>query len=584
MKKNKIGELLIGAGLVTSEQIENALKIQKNKNKRLGKLLIELGYVNELQVAEALSKAFLFPIVDCNSYTITEELLSIIPKGTAEKKIVMPLELKNKKLLLAVADPLDWETIDEIAFNTGLNISVAVSTETSIINAIDNYYGSAEKIWDVLKEIPAYEGVEIVKEVKEKEEEISIQSMYRLSEDPPIVKLVTMLFANAATTGSSDIHIEPGEKNVQVRYRIDGILKTIVKYPKHIHDSVVSRVKIISNLDITNRRLPQDGRSKLRFEARDIDLRISTMPSFYGENMVIRLLDSATGLIPLGKLGIPAQILTPMIDVFSQPQGMLLATGPTGSGKTTTLYAILRQLNEEESHIVTIEEPIEYQLSGITQVGINEAIGLSFPNVLRSTLRQDPDIIMVGEVRDLETAKIVVRAALTGHLVLSTLHTNDTVATVTRLSDIGLEPYLISSSVSGILAQRLIRRICPDCKVEADPPTDLARWKLPPIEKFYKGTGCKKCMNTGYKGRIGVYEFLYMTTKLRRLIARRSTAEELWDAAKEEGMLTLFEDAISKVRDGITTFEEVASNIPYSQAGTIKEDKREETGKEEKGS
>lgn len=569
--KSKIGERLVEAGLVTAEQLENALLIQQNKNKRLGKLLIELGYVNELQVAEALSKGFSFPIVDWSKYTITEELLSIIPKETAEKKIVMPLELKNKKLLLAVADPLDWETIDEIAFNTGLNIAVAISTETSIINAIDTYYSSTEKIWDVLKELPAYEGVEIVKEVQE--EEINIPSMYKLSEEPPIVKLVTMLFANAATTGTSDIHIEPGEKHVQVRYRIDGFLKSTVKYPKHIHDSVVSRVKIISNLDITNRRLPQDGRSRLRFENRDIDLRISTMPAFYGENIVIRLLDSATGLIPLGKLGIPEQILKPLIDTFSQPQGMLLATGPTGSGKTTTLYAILRQLNEEESHIVTIEEPIEYQLPGITQVAVNEPIGLSFANVLRSTLRQDPDIIMVGEVRDLETARIVVRAALTGHLVLSTLHTNDAVATVTRLLDIGLEPYLISSSVSGILAQRLLRRICPDCKVEADPPVDMTRWKLPPIEKFYKGTGCKKCMNTGYKGRIGVYEFLHMNTNLRRLIARRGTADELWAAAREDGMTTLFEDAVSKVKDGIASFEEVVSNIPYSHTDAKKEDK-----------
>lgn len=571
MKKSKIGELLIEAGLVTSEQIENALKIQKNKNKRLGKLLIELGYVDENHVAEALSKKFSFPIVDCSSYTITEQLLSIIPKETAEKKIVMPLELKDKKLLLAVADPLDWETRDEIAFNTGLNISVAVSTETSIINAIETYYSSTEKIWNVLKEIPAYEGVEIIQEVKE--EEISIPSMYKLSEEPPIVKLVTMLLANAATIGASDIHIEPGEKSVQIRYRIDGVLKAAVKYPKHIHDSVVSRVKIISNLDITNRRLPQDGRSKLRFENRDIDLRVSTMPSFYGENIVLRLLDSATGLIPLGKLGIPEQILKPLIDVFSQPQGMLLVTGPTGCGKTTTLYAILRQLIEEESHIVTIEDPIEYQLAGITQVGVNEPFGLSFPNVLRSTLRQDPDIIMVGEVRDFETAKIVVRDALTGHLVLSTLHTNDTVATVTRLLDIGLDPYLISSSVSGILAQRLLRRICPDCKVEADPPADLTSWELPPIETFYKGTGCKKCMHTGYKGRIGVYEFLLMNTNLRKLIGRRGTAEELWDAAREDGMTTLFEDAISKVKEGIATFDEVISNIPYAHADAKKEEK-----------
>ncbi|MDI6745135.1 MAG: GspE/PulE family protein, partial [Thermodesulfovibrionales bacterium] len=398
-------------------------------------------------------------------------------------------------------------------------------------------------------------------------------SMYKLSEEPPIVKLVTMLLANAATISASDVHIEPGEKSVQVRYRIDGILKAAVKYPKHIHDSVVSRVKIISNLDITNRRLPQDGRSKLRFENRDIDLRVSTMPSFYGENIVIRLLDSATGLIPLGKLGIPEHILKPLIDVFSQPQGMLLVTGPTGSGKTTTLYAILRQLNEEESHIVTIEEPIEYQLAGITQVGVNEAFGLSFPNVLRSTLRQDPDIIMVGEVRDFETAKIVVRAALTGHLVLSTLHTNDTVATVTRLLDSGLDPYLISSSVSGILAQRLLRRICPDCKAESDPPADLTRWELPPIETFYKGTGCKKCMHTGYKGRIGVYEFLLMNTNLRRLIARRGTADELWDAAREDSMITLFEDAISKVKEGIATFDEAISNIPYAHADARKEEK-----------
>lgn len=564
--RKKIGEVLLESGLITSEQLENALTLQKGKNKRLGKVIISLGYVTDIQVAEALSKQLSLPHVDCDNITITKELLLLVPKETAEKKIILPVKMKGKKLLIAMADPLDWQTIDDIAFSTGLKISAAIASEISILNAIEKYYGSEEKTWDLLKEIPSYDDVEFITgEVKEEEKkEINVQSLYKLSEAPPIVKLVTMVLVDAVRSRASDIHIEPMEKHVQVRYRIDGELRNTLKYPKHIQDSVISRVKIISNLDITNRRLPQDGRSTLQLENKSIDLRISTLPSIYGENIVIRLLDHSTGLVPLSSLGISERVLKPLIKIFTQPQGMILVTGPTGSGKTTTLYAILHQMQSETENIITIEDPVEYKLQGITQVGVNDAIGLSFSNALRSILRQDPDIIMVGEIRDLETAEIAVRSALTGHLILSTLHTNNTIATITRLRDMGLEPFLITSAVSGILAQRLIRKICSKCKVETEPPEELTQ-RLPPLETYYKGIGCKECQFTGYKGRIGVYEFLYVDTHLKRLIARNATEDELWDAVKKSGIVTLFEDAWAKVKEGITTVDEIISKIPYDE-------------------
>lgn len=568
--RKKIGETLIDAGLITQEQLEKALTFQKGKNKRLGKVLIELGYVNEVQVAEALSKQLFLPLVDCSSYTITKELISVVPKEIAEKKTVFPLELKDERLLLAMADPLDWQTMDEIAFETGYIISVAVSSETNILDAIEKHYGSVEKIWDFLKEIPTYKEVEFLKDIViQKEEEVNIQSLYKLSEAPPIVKLVTMILVDAVKSRASDVHIEPMEQNVQVRYRIDGDLRNTLKYPRHIHDSVISRVKILSNLDITNRRLPQDGRTTLRMVEKNIDLRVSTLPSVYGETIVVRLLDRTTGLVPLSKLGISEQILKPLISLCNQPQGMILVTGPTGSGKTTTLYAILHQLRSETENIISIEDPVEYKLPGVTQVAVNDAIGLSFSNVLRSILRQDPDIIMVGEIRDRDTVDIAARSALTGHLVLSTVHTNDTVSTIARLLDIGLEPFLVSSAISGILAQRLVRRICPKCKVKTEPPKELIESKFPSLRAYYKGTGCRDCQFTGYLGQVGVYEFLPMNIKLKRLISKDISEDELWNAAKESGTVTLFEDAWSKVNDGITTVEEVISKIPYKLIDSV---------------
>jgi len=564
--RKKIGEVLRESGLLTEEQLKKALIHQKGRHKRLGKILIELGFANEMEIAEALSKQLSLPLVDCSSYEITKELTSIVPKETAENKLVLPIEKKDRSLLLAMADPLDWQTIDEIAFNSGLKVNMAVSPEPNILDAIEKAYGSEEKTWDLLKEIPAYEGVEILKETgAEEKEEVSISSLYKLSEAPPIVKLVTMILVDAVKSRASDIHIEPGERFVQVRYRIDGRLKNILKYPKHIQDSVISRIKIVSNLDITNRRLPQDGRSSLKLEDKKVDLRISTLPSVYGEKIVIRLLDRSTGLISLEQLGMPETLMNPFKKIISRPQGMFLVTGPTGSGKTTTLYAILQQIRSETKNIITIEDPVEYSLGGITQVGVNESIGLSFSSALRSILRQDPDVIMVGEIRDLDTAEIAARSALTGHLVLSTVHTNDTVSTITRLLDIGLEPFLVSSAITAVLAQRLVRRICPECKEEVGPPEWLEKYSLTRLEKHYRGKGCKTCGYTGYSGRTGIFEFLRMSTRIKRLVAKEFTEDEVLQIAREEGTITLFEDAWAKVTAGITTIDEVLSSIPLSR-------------------
>jgi type IV pilus assembly protein PilB len=573
--RKRISDILMDSGLITQQQLDQALILQKNKNKRLGKILVELGYVTELQIAEALAKQLTLPLVDCNQYQIADEVKALIAKEIAEKKIIMPLEIQGKTLLLAMADPLDWETMGEIGFMTGLNINPVIACETNLLGAIEKHYGTEEKIWDLLKNMPGFENVEFQKQASE--EEISIQSFEMHSETPAIIKLVTMIVVDAVRSRASDIHIEPRDKYVLVRYRVDGELRDILRIPKNVQNSVTSRIKIISNLDITNRRLPQDGNSHLKYENREIDLRVSTLPSVFGEKIVIRLLNRNTGLIPLTQLGISEAILRSIIEIFSQPQGMLLVTGPTGGGKTTTLYAWLNQLRSETENIVTVENPVEYKFEEITQVPVNEGVGLTFSTALRSILRQDPDIIMVGEIRDRETAEIAIRAALTGHLVLSTVHTNDTITTVTRLVDIGVPSYLVGSAINGVLAQRLVRRICENCKQEEPAPHFPIHINLPPVKNYYRGKGCSQCYYTGYYGQIGIFEFLKIDKKIRRLIAKNAFEEELWEAAREAGMKTLFEDAWDKVNTGITTVEEVLAKIPDSnvekkeKSGTLKE-------------
>jgi len=559
-QRKRISDILMEAGLITQHQLDHALMLQKSKHKRIGKILVELGYVTEIQIAEALAKQLGLPFVDCTKHRLTPELRNLIPWEMVQKKLVLPLELDGRSLTLAMADPLDYETIGEITFITDLNIKHAVACETNLTEAIEKNFGAEENVWDLLKDMPKFEEVEFKKDSPE--EEISVQSLYKSSEAPAIVKLVTMIIVDAIQSRASDIHIEPREKYVLVRYRVDGELRDILRVPKNVQSPVTSRIKIISNMDITNRRLPQDGNSYMKLGEKEVDLRISTLPSIYGEKVVMRLLNRNTGLIPVTHLGIPEGILNQLIEIFSQPQGMLLVTGPTGGGKTTTLYAWLNQLRSETENIITVENPVEYKFEGVTQVSVNDTVGYTFATALRSILRQDPDIIMVGEIRDLETAEIAIRAALTGHLVLSTLHTNDTVSTVTRLVDIGIPNFLVSSSVSGVLAQRLVRRICPKCKVEVEPPNNRIYKDLPPIEHYYQGKGCSHCYYTGYYGQVGVFEFLKINTHIRRLIAKTAYEDDLWDAARETGMKTLFEDAWDKVREGITTIEEVMAKIP----------------------
>jgi type IV pilus assembly protein PilB len=558
--RKRISDILMESGLITQHQLDHALMLQKSKHKRIGKILVELGYVTETQIAEALAAQLGLPFVDCSERRITPEVKNLIPREMVQKKLIFPLELDGRSLTLAMADPLDYETIGQITFRTDLNIKHVVACESNLTEAIEKNFGAEENVWDLLRDMPKFEEVEFKKDSPE--EEISVQSLYKSSEAPAIVKLVTMIIVDAIQSRASDIHIEPREKYVLVRYRVDGELRDILRIPKNVQSPVTSRIKIISNMDITNRRLPQDGNSYMKLGEKEVDLRISTLPSIYGEKVVMRLLNRNTGLIPVTQLGIPETILNQLIEIFSQPQGMLLVTGPTGGGKTTTLYAWLNQLRSETENIITVENPVEYKFEGITQVSVNDTVGYTFATALRSILRQDPDIIMVGEIRDLETAEIAIRAALTGHLVLSTLHTNDTVSTVTRLVDIGIPNFLVSSSVTGVLAQRLVRRICPKCKTEVEPPNNQICKDLPPVEHFYQGKGCSHCYYTGYYGQVGVFEFLRINTGIRRLIAKTAYEDDLWDAARDMGMKTLFEDAWDKVREGITTIEEVLAKIP----------------------
>ena len=564
--KKKIGDILVENGLTTWEQIQAAYILQGTKKKKLGQLLVEQGHVTEDEIADALSKQFSLPLVDWTTFTVNKELLPLVPKEMAKKRLVFPIAMQKQKLLLAMADPLDLATIDYVTFRNGLSVTVAVSTETRILDAIEKYYGSWDLLGNMLAlgDVSDYEDVEFVKETPDELDEANAESLIKLSEAAPVVKLVTTILVDAVKSGASDVHIEPTDKYVLVRYRIDGALRDVLKYPQNLHAPVISRVKIISRLDITTRMLPQDGRSTLRVDGRNVDLRVSTLPSVTGEAIVIRLLDHATRVMTMDKLGMPDRSLSLFSDLISRPQGMILITGPTGSGKTTTLYAILQQLRSETDNIVSIEDPVEYKIPGIRQVQVNEATRLTFPVALRSILRQDPDKIMVGEIRDLETAEIAMRAAVTGHLVFSTVHTNDTVSSVVRLLDIGIPHYLINTALAGVMAQRLVRRICPDCKTQTDPPEEILTNDYPPLDTCFKGIGCDTCQFTGYKGQVGVFELLRISSALKESIAGFSTEDDLWAVAKKDGTMTLFEDAWEKVKEGTTTIDEVTAKVHHA--------------------
>ncbi len=590
----KLGEILVRENLISAQHLREALDYQREHGGRLGYNLVKLGLVTDDMITAVLSRQYGIPSVNLDLFKIDEPVLRLIPQEVAQKYSVIPLSRVGATLTLAMVDPTNVFAMDDIKFMTGLNVEPVVVAEVSIQQAIAKYYGTSREIElsSVTVDDAVFEPVDMKTgnggithadlvsldsidfevgrtedvEVVEDNEEIDLSTLSRLSEDAPVVRLVNVLLVDALRRGASDIHVEPYEKELRIRFRIDGVLYDVMHPPLKLRDALISRVKIMSKLDISEKRLPQDGRIKIKVKvdarSRELDFRVSTLPTLFGEKVVLRLLDKENLMLDMHKLGFEPESLTKFRRNISKPYGMVLVTGPTGSGKTNTLYSALQSLNTIQTNIMTAEDPVEFNLMGINQVQMKEQIGLNFAAALRAFLRQDPNIVLVGEIRDFETAEIAIKAALTGHLVLSTLHTNDAPSTISRLMNMGIEPFLVATSVNLIQAQRLIRRICKDCKREESmPPEALIEVGFSADEasklKTFKGKGCSTCNNTGYKGRIGLYEVMEVSDEIRELILIGASALELRKKAIDDGMITLRESGLHKIRNGLTTLEEV---------------------------
>lgn len=542
--RKRLGDLLVDAGLLSEDQLQLALK-EKGDGQRLGDVLLQRGYITEQQLIEVLEFQLGIPHVSLYRYPFDVKLFTIVPKETAKRNLIIPLKKEGEKLFVAMADPMDFYTIDDLRLSTGFHIETAIATKDDILRAINKYYDMDEGFEELL-------GTSVK---TEKVEENTI-----VDQDSPIVRLVNQVLANAATMKASDVHIDPHETKVVIRYRIDGVLRTERTLPKHMQSVLTARIKIMSNLDITEHRIPQDGRIKMNLDFHPVDLRVSTLPTVYGEKIVMRLLDLGSSLNDLNKLGFNKVNLHRFIEMIEKPTGIVLLTGPTGSGKSSTLYAALNRLNSEEVNIITVEDPVEYQLEGINQIHVNSNVGMTFAAGLRAILRQDPNIIMVGEIRDKETAEVAIRASLTGHLVLSTLHTNDSLGSITRLMDMGVEPFLVASSVTGIVAQRLVRRVCRDCAKEQEASKreiEIFARRGMKIERIVRGQGCSSCNMTGYKGRIAIHEVLVIDDAIRRVIMNGESFSKLREIAIKNKTIFLIDDGLLKVKQGITTTEEV---------------------------
>ena len=607
----KLGEILVRENLVTPQQLREALDYQRTSGGRLGSNLVKLGIISDDVITAVLSRQYGVPSINLDLFHIEEEVIKLISQDVALKYMVLPVSRVGATLTLAMADPTNVFAMDDIKFMTGFNVEPVIASEQSIQMSVGKYYGSSNQI-DIFDAAAAFETEKSISskngrnghsknggkpssknggtnlsvadidvslgnfdfEVQEGEEfelvqeneEIDLATLARASEDAPVVRLVNILMVDSLRRGASDIHVEPYEKDFRIRFRIDGVLYDVMHPPMKIRDPLISRLKIMAKLDISEKRLPQDGRIKIKVKiderSRELDFRVSTLPTLFGEKVVLRLLDKDKLMLDMTKLGFEPESLEKFERNIANPYGMVLVTGPTGSGKTNTLYSALQTLNTSETNIMTAEDPVEFNLQGINQVQMKEQIGLNFAAALRSFLRQDPNIILVGEIRDFETAEIAIKAALTGHLVLSTLHTNDAPSTISRLVNMGIEPFLVATSVNIIQAQRLIRRICSQCiEVTHFPPEALVEIGFSaeeaPSIKTYKGKGCETCLNTGYKGRVGLYETMEMTDDLRELIIIGASAIELRKKAVECGMITLRGSGLAKLRQGITTVEEV---------------------------
>lgn len=614
----KLGEILVRENLVTPQQLREALDYQRTSGGRLGSNLVKLGIISDDVITAVLSRQYGVPSINIDLFQIDEDVVKLISQEVALKYTVLPISKVGATLTLAMADPTNVFATDDIKFMTGLNVEPVIASEASIQMAIGKYYSGSTQI-DIFEAAMAYDAEKtsnggskngskngknskagIAKqtprtikineklsdsdldvtletfdfaaheseefEVIETNEEIDLAQLQRQSEDAPVVRLVNVLMVDSLRRGASDIHVEPYEKDFRIRFRIDGVLYDVMHPPMRLRDPLISRLKIMAKLDISEKRLPQDGRIKIKVKiddrSRELDFRVSTLPTLFGEKVVLRLLDKDKLMLDMSKLGFEPESLEKFERNIANPYGMVLVTGPTGSGKTNTLYSALQTLNTSQTNIMTAEDPVEFNLEGINQVQMKEQIGLNFAAALRSFLRQDPNIILVGEIRDFETAEIAIKAALTGHLVLSTLHTNDAPSTISRLVNMGIEPFLVATSVNIIQAQRLIRRICKDCKEEIHyAPEALVEVGFSEEEsktlKMYKGRGCDSCLDTGYKGRIGLYEVMEVTDDLRELIIIGASAIELRKKAIELGMITLRESGLCKLRLGVTTVEEV---------------------------
>lgn len=552
--RNFLGNLLVEAGLITEEQLNEALrhqKAEKNGKNLLGRTLVELGYLTEDVIARVVADQHGIPFISLESYNVDDTASALISPGTARRYQALPIGFENGRLVVAMMHPTDVIAVDDLRILTGYDIQPVVASDSELEAAIDRFGRT---------------GADVEPEEAEPEDDVDdVVESPQSSSEKPAVNLANLILNQAVRAGASDVHIEPQERTLRVRFRIDGVLHDVMHPPKRLHPSLVSRIKVMANMDIAERRIPQDGRVTMKVEGRAIDVRVASLPAAYGEKLTLRLLDRSGKLITLEQLGFPPGELVKYQQIMHLPYGFILVTGPTGSGKSTTLYATLSALNSVEKHIITLEDPIEYRLDGINQVQINPRAGLHFATGLRSILRNDPDIVMVGEIRDRETARIAVESALTGHLVLSTLHTNDAAGAITRLGDMGIESFLTASSLAGVVAQRLVRVLCEHCRV----PYELSRAELLdsvpdfPLEegqesiRLYRPEGCLRCSHTGYRGRMGIYELLLISETIRRLTLERRSAAEIKEAAVAEGMITFRQNGLQKVKQGITSLEEV---------------------------
>jgi type IV pilus assembly protein PilB len=564
--RKKLGEILVEGGLLTQKKLEEALPFQKKSHLKLGQFLVREGIVNESQIVDLVSNQLRLEKYRPENYTIDMDLTNLIPADIAHKYQAAPLQKNGLLLSIAMVDPLDINALDAIELFTNCEVEAIICSEQHLNNLLSSLYGTYAGIGGVLEDMQemAIDKAAVKSTITE---DVEVSSLQGMAEEAPVVRLVNSILSQSVREGASDIHISPEKESVQIRFRVDGRLHEVPAPPKSMFLPIISRLKILANMDIAISRTPQDGRFTVKMKNKDINIRVSTIPSIYGENMVLRLLDTSSSIYSLERLGMNERDRERLETIITRPHGMILSTGPTGSGKSTSLYSILKKINQPDINIITIEDPVEYRIEKIRQVQLNRKAGMTFAGGLRSILRQDPDVIMVGEIRDSETANIAVQAALTGHRVLSTLHTNDSPGAITRFIDMGVEPFLVASVMIVSFAQRLVRKVCPSCKTTYRPSREALRfWRLDQVKNanFQRGRGCFNCMHTGYKGRTGVYEVLIIDDMVQNLILKRKSAKEIARAAKEAGnFTTLEENAAEKVRQGITSLEEAASAVMF---------------------